>query len=64
MGCQESGRCQVCGKKGIVQRTYFYYEIKCECHSPEHFEIRWHCKDCTPKEPISTEIYIKPTKNS
>jgi hypothetical protein len=63
MGEQEQGRCQVCEKEGIVERTYFYYGIKCECHSPEHFEIRWNCKECTPKEPTSTEIYIKPTKN-
>jgi hypothetical protein len=59
MGDIETGKCQVCGKEGAVQRTYFRYDIKCECHSPNHFEIVWHCATCEPKEPIETKILIK-----
>ena len=57
---QESGRCGVCGKEGVVVRTYFYYDIKCDCHSPQHFEIKYHCPTCKPKAPEETSVFIKP----
>jgi hypothetical protein len=53
------GRCDVCGKDEELTRTYFYYPIKCECHSPNHFELRQHGKDCIPKEPIYTQVEFK-----
>lgn len=52
----EFGKCPVCGEKKQLLRTTYYYGIKCECHSPEHFEIAWHCKDCVPKEPKETKV--------
>jgi hypothetical protein len=55
----EHGRCDVCGKNENLTRTYFHYPIKCECHSPNHFELRHHGKDCTPKEPIYTKVEFK-----
>lgn len=61
-GENEFGKCQICGNEGIIERTYFRYDIKCECHSPHHFEIVFHCKDCIPKEPAETKIIIN-TKN-
>ena len=55
----EFGKCEVCGKESILGRTYFHYDIKCECHSPYHFEMVCHCKDCVPKEPETTIIHVK-----
>lgn len=52
------GQCEICGKYSIeITRTYFKFEeIKCKCHSPYHFELIEHCKDCVPEEPVTTEI--------
>jgi len=56
----EVGRCDVCGKNKIkLCRRYYRYDIKCECHSPCHFEIVWHCENCVPQEPKETKIFIK-----
>lgn len=49
----------MCGKEVQLQRTYWHYAIKCECHSPSHFEMKCHCADCIPVEPITTKITIK-----
>ncbi len=61
MAESESGKCSICGIQGGIYRTYFYYGIKCECHSPEHFDIVFTCKDCVPKEPTTTTLQIKPS---
>lgn len=50
-GCIEFGECHYCGVEGPVNRKYFYYGIKCECHSPEHFQIVWYCDKCEPVDP-------------
>lgn len=55
----EFGKCQVCGKEAALERMYFRYDIKCECHSPNHFELVCHCSDCTPKEPQYTKVEFK-----
>jgi len=54
----EYGKCEVCGKEGALQRTYYHYDIKCKCHSPNHFEVISHCSDCKPQEPETTRITI------
>lgn len=61
-GSVEVGDCSVCGKKEVIgiNRKYFHYDIKCDCHSPTHFEIVHHCNDCIPKPPKKTVVYIKP----
>ena len=59
MGDIEWGKCDVCGIIRTLVRTYYYYSIKCECHSPQHFEIVRHCKDCVPTEPKLTRITLK-----
>ena len=62
-GEMEYGSCDVCGAKDVaVSRKYYYYDIKCECHSPTHFEIVWYCEQCKDKvkPPIRTTIKIKP----
>lgn len=58
----ECGNCSVCKKENVIgiERTYFRYEsLKCECHSPCHFEIVWHCPTCLPKEPSETKVILK-----
>lgn len=60
-GSIEIGKCSICSKTGIqLIRKYYHYGIKCECHSPDHFEIVFHCKDCVPVPPESTLVHIKP----
>ena len=55
----EFGKCDICGKEDNLERTYFEYDIKCECHSPKHFELVSHCKDCVPSMPTEIHPYIK-----
>jgi len=58
-GNVEFGKCEVCGKETALERTYFRYDIVCQCHSPHHFELIIHCKDCVPKEPTETKVIIR-----
>lgn len=55
------GTCEVCHKEDVgLKRTYFYYEnIKCECHSPCHFDLIEHCYDCVPEIPSNTRVKFK-----
>lgn len=55
------GSCEVCKKENVnLTRTYFHYDnIKCSCHSPNHFIIIEHCDTCVPVEPDETKIHIK-----
>ncbi len=61
-GDQEFGRCEICHKVAGLKRTYFHYDIKCDCHSPNHFELVIHCSECKPKEPRETKVMIRPKK--
>ena len=54
----EIGTCEICFKEAQLQRTYFKYPIKCECHSPNHFEIVRHCKNCISVAPIETRVLM------
>ncbi len=58
-GAVEYGRCDICGKEAPLARRYFHYGIPCECHSPNHFELVRHCKDCEPKEPGETTVKLR-----
>ena len=60
MGEIEVGKCEVCGNEKQLKRKYFHYDFKCECHSPNHFELVRHCNECTPKAPVSTKVYAIP----
>ena len=60
MGEMEYGVCDICGCQDVLSRTYYYYNIKCECHSPEHFEIVSTCPRCEPRPPEKTRISIRP----
>lgn len=55
----ENARCDVCGIIGEVQRTYYHYDIKCECHSPNHFEIVRHHEGCVPRPPTDAAGFLK-----
>lgn len=54
----EFGKCKYCEYEGPINRTYYRYDIRCECHSPQHFEMVYHCDKCEPKEPQETKITI------
>ena len=62
VGDVEISKCQYCGTKGPVKRKYYHYDITCDCHSPEHFEIVFHCKNCIPAEPKTTIITLSTEK--
>ena len=50
----ESGKCVYCGEHKILRRTYYRYNVVCDCCSgTSHFEYARHCKDCKPI-PFST----------
>ena len=53
------GKCIYCLKFKNLNRKYFHFNIKCECHSPSHFEIVEHCMACTPKCPSYTSVVLK-----
>ena len=55
----EHGRCEVCGKEGILVRTYFDYPINCECCAPQHSLLVRHHRKCVPREPTIQKIYFK-----
>ncbi len=64
MGESEFGTCDICKKEANLERKYYRYAVKCECHSPEHFEIVRHCNTCIPLEPKETKILIKTSELS
>lgn len=56
----ESGTCDICGTDNVpLNRKYYHYDIKCECHSPSHFEMVRHCKYCVPEEPRVSKFTVK-----
>ena len=59
MGDKLFGKCDVCGKDGDLERTYFRYPIKCECHNNGHVYSVDHHKDCAPKEPTWQNLTFK-----
>lgn len=60
MGDIEYGTCEICGLDSNLERKYFYYDVKCNCHSPSHFELVRHCSQCIPLPPKSTVIFLTP----
>lgn len=59
----EFGTCSICGKKSIVGRKYYYYDIVCTCcisSEKKHFEIVWYCPDCTPVPPKKISACMEP----
>ena len=59
----ETGWCDICNKYGPVTRTYYYYDIKCECcqtSNGKHFEVVRTCADCAPSPPRKIGIVIAP----
>ena len=54
----EYGICDICGREANLQRKYYYFNIKCECHLPTHSEMVKYCSDCVPLRPAETTIEI------
>ena len=49
-----SGTCGRCGKKGtLIRRKRDFPGIKCECHSPNHFDLKLLCEDCNKLDNIT-----------
>lgn len=58
MDC-EYGKCEICGKEAPLMRTYYHYNgLKCDCHSPEHFDLVRHCIGCTSKQQRTTRVVL------
>lgn len=60
----EFGSCSICGSSGQISRKYYNYDIKCECCSNKHFEIVYHCANCTPSPPKQITVTVKPVDDS
>ena len=55
----EWGKCDCCGEERGLGRTYFRYDIDCECcNGKEHFEIVYHCGYCEPTDPGFRKIKL------
>lgn len=54
----EYGICDICGREANLQRKYYHFNIKCECHLPTHSEMIKYCSDCVPLRPAETTIEI------
>ena len=62
MGEQIYGKCDGCGKEDYLERlTWHYPNVHCLCHSPNHFELRFYCKECAAKaeEPKYTKVTLR-----
>jgi len=57
----EQGTCDICHTPNVpITRHYQYWKtIKCDCCSPQHFDIIRHCKDCKPIELQTTRYTSK-----
>ena len=67
---QELGKCDICGKETVLSRTYFHYNIPCQCCGCKedgmdmHFVCVHHCKDCVPDVPkVITPLLISKIDN-
>lgn len=54
----EYGICDICGREANLQRKYYHFNIKCECHLPTHSEMIKYCSDCVPLRPAETTLEI------
>jgi len=53
------GICQVCGKKGALERTYFRYQtMPCECHNGRHSYLVDHHPECKPREALYQNVSL------
>jgi hypothetical protein len=57
-GSIEYGNCACCGKEAQLYRTYYHYDVVCNCCVGDHFCYIAHCKDCEPKTPTKIKVTI------
>lgn len=58
----ESGTCDICNKESILDRKYYYYDIKCDCcnnKDSDHFEIVKYCSECIPRPPKKISVFMQ-----
>lgn len=61
----EFGKCDICGKEAPLSRTYFIYNIPCECCGCKedgkdmHSELVRHCENCIPDIPQNIKPLVK-----
>lgn len=62
----EYGKCEICNKESVLERTYFKYAISCSCcgctdkeGNPCHFVCVRHCTNCVPSIPTEIHPFIK-----
>ena len=65
MGDLEHGVCGICGKQNVmVHRKYYNYpDVKCECHSPHHFDLVLVCYPII-RDPFDEKVYVITVMNS
>ena len=65
MGEIEFGKCDICGKESPLSRTYFIYDIHCDCCGCKedgrdmHSELVRYCKNCVPDIPQTIAPIVK-----
>lgn len=71
MGELEFDKCEICGKEIIVERTYFFYPIHCECcgskdenGKDQHFVRIKHCTKCVPTIPEKFTVRVRDYKGN
>ena len=71
MGELEFDKCEICGKETIVERTYFFYPIHCECcgrkdenGQDQHFVRIKHCTKCVPTIPEKFTVRVRDYKGN
>lgn len=58
-GACEQGICTICGNTAIVDRTYYYYNVRCDCCvGNQHFEIVYTCNQCKPEKPRKIKALV------
>ena len=51
----------ICHKKKPVTRTYYEYNIPCECCGGQyHFQVVRTCQDCEPQPPTWVHAQVRP----
>ena len=61
MGCQEYGKCDLCGKEAVISRKYYHYRVECECcNGDRHHHLIRYCVACTPKPPKVITVHGVP----
>lgn len=54
-------KCDMCGEYTNVARTYYTYDIHCDCCSDwGHIERVCYCENCVPSPPTKITVKMRP----